>query len=157
MAQDSVGAILTRSNQPIRVISRARHHVSHGTGIAVGASRRSSVRSEYRRSSDRNFYGLYNGAPTGAEFLVALQNTSKADFVVNLGSMLGNGRVMFPAGVRARAQCSEACIRQNRNEGIGTPSRNSLDGIVGNRGYLSAKRSSLAAAFTWSLVVSRQE
>ena len=30
----------------------------------------------------------------GAEFWVALENTGDSDFVVNLGSMLGNGKVM---------------------------------------------------------------
>jgi len=32
--------------------------------------------------------------------MVALQNTSNADFVVNLGSMLANGKVMWPQAVR---------------------------------------------------------
>jgi hypothetical protein len=36
----------------------------------------------------------------GAKFIVALQNTSNADFVLNLGVMLGNGKVMHPAAVR---------------------------------------------------------
>ena len=35
----------------------------------------------------------------GAKFIVALQNTSKADFVLNLGVMLGNGKVMVPNAV----------------------------------------------------------
>src|SRR5215831_7120706 len=37
---------------------------------------------------------------TSPEFLISIQNISKADFVVNLGSMLGNGKVMFPEAVR---------------------------------------------------------
>ena len=36
----------------------------------------------------------------GAEFWVALENTGDSDFVVNLGSMLGNGKVMFPDAIR---------------------------------------------------------
>lgn len=35
-----------------------------------------------------------------ARFTVSLQNTSDADFVVNLGSMLANGKVMWPEAVR---------------------------------------------------------
>src|SRR5262245_31659996 len=38
--------------------------------------------------------------PTGAEFWVTLQNTSSSDFVVNVGQMLANGKVMFPTAVR---------------------------------------------------------
>jgi hypothetical protein len=37
---------------------------------------------------------------TSASFEVSLQNTGTEDFVVNLGQMLGNGRVMFPSAVR---------------------------------------------------------
>lgn len=40
--------------------------------------------------------------PSGAEFLVMLQNTSGADFVINLGYMLANGKHMFPTAVRLR-------------------------------------------------------
>jgi len=36
----------------------------------------------------------------GAKFIVALQNTSNADFVLNMGVMLANGKVMHPAAVR---------------------------------------------------------
>src|SRR5262245_34376068 len=36
----------------------------------------------------------------GAKFIVALQNTSNADFVLNLGVMLGNGKVMLPTAVQ---------------------------------------------------------
>ena len=36
----------------------------------------------------------------GAKFIVALQNTSNSDFVLNLGSMLGNGKVMLPHAVQ---------------------------------------------------------
>ena len=35
-----------------------------------------------------------------AEFTIALQNTGPRDFVVNLGEMLANGKVMFPRAVR---------------------------------------------------------
>jgi hypothetical protein len=35
----------------------------------------------------------------GAKFIVALQNTSNADFVLNLGVMLGNGKVMLPNAI----------------------------------------------------------
>src|SRR5215475_2314502 len=34
------------------------------------------------------------------EFLIAIQNITKTDFVVNLGFMLANGKVMFPEAVR---------------------------------------------------------
>jgi hypothetical protein len=37
---------------------------------------------------------------THPEFLISIQNISKADFVVNLGFMLANGKVMFPEAVR---------------------------------------------------------
>jgi hypothetical protein len=36
----------------------------------------------------------------GPQFMVALQNISDTDFVVNLGFMLANGKVMFPEAVR---------------------------------------------------------
>ena len=36
---------------------------------------------------------------TGAEFYVALENTADSDFVVNLGQMLANGKVMFPSAI----------------------------------------------------------
>jgi hypothetical protein len=39
-------------------------------------------------------------SPAAAEFYVALQNTGDSDFVVNLGHMLANGKVMFPAAIR---------------------------------------------------------
>src|SRR5262249_48858978 len=35
-----------------------------------------------------------------AEFLISIQNVSNTDFVVNLGFMLANGKVMFPEAVR---------------------------------------------------------
>jgi len=34
------------------------------------------------------------------QFEVALENTGTADFVINLGYMLANGKVMFPSSVR---------------------------------------------------------
>jgi hypothetical protein len=37
---------------------------------------------------------------TSPQFLISIQNISKTDFVVNLGSMLANGKVMFPEAVR---------------------------------------------------------
>jgi hypothetical protein len=44
------------------------------------------------------------GAPTvpssGAGFNIALQNTGSRDFVLNMGMMLANGKVMFPTAVR---------------------------------------------------------
>ena len=36
---------------------------------------------------------------TSPEFLISIQNISTRDFVVNLGWMLGNGKVMFPSAV----------------------------------------------------------
>ena len=36
----------------------------------------------------------------GGEFTLALQNTGSRDFVVNLGLMLANGKVMIPLAVR---------------------------------------------------------
>jgi hypothetical protein len=50
--------------------------------------------------------------PTGAQFHVALQNTGDSDFVVNLGSMLANGKVMFPDAVRLTLTDPAAQIRQ---------------------------------------------
>jgi hypothetical protein len=41
-----------------------------------------------------------NLPPPGAEFYVALENTADSDFVVNLGLMLGNGKVMLPTAIR---------------------------------------------------------
>jgi hypothetical protein len=41
-----------------------------------------------------------NLPPAGAEFYVALENTADSDFVVNLGQMLANGKVMFPTAIR---------------------------------------------------------
>jgi hypothetical protein len=41
-----------------------------------------------------------NPSRAGAEFSVALENTGDSDFVMNLGSMLGNGKVMLPTAVR---------------------------------------------------------
>jgi hypothetical protein len=36
----------------------------------------------------------------GPQFMIALQNIGNTDFVVNLGFMLGNGKVMFPVAIR---------------------------------------------------------
>ena len=41
-----------------------------------------------------------NLSPLNAEFEVAIENTGDADFVVNLGSMLANGKTMLPTGIR---------------------------------------------------------
>lgn len=38
--------------------------------------------------------------PKAREFLVSFQNAGDSDFVLNLGFMLGNGKVMFPSAVR---------------------------------------------------------
>jgi hypothetical protein len=43
--------------------------------------------------------GIRTARSTGANFIVALQNTSTSDFVVNLGHMLGNG-AMFSSAIR---------------------------------------------------------
>src|SRR5258705_9790177 len=40
-----------------------------------------------------------NLSQAAAEFSVALENTGDADFVLNLGSMLANGKVMFPDAI----------------------------------------------------------
>ena len=37
---------------------------------------------------------------TGGDFRIALENIGSSDFVVNLGFMIGNGKVMFPRAVR---------------------------------------------------------
>jgi len=37
---------------------------------------------------------------TSPEFLISIQNISNRDFVVNLGSMRGNGKLMFPEAIR---------------------------------------------------------
>jgi len=44
--------------------------------------------------------GLGPFPATGAEFMVAVQNTGESDYVLNLGLMLANGRVMFPKAIR---------------------------------------------------------
>lgn len=44
--------------------------------------------------------GARTVSSAGAEFNIALQNTGPGDFVVNLGEMLANGKVMFPSAVR---------------------------------------------------------
>src|SRR5262245_51498654 len=36
----------------------------------------------------------------GPQFMVALQNIGDTDFVLNLGFMLANGKVMFPSAIR---------------------------------------------------------
>jgi hypothetical protein len=36
----------------------------------------------------------------GAEFFVTLQNAGDADFILNLGAMFGNGKVMSPSAIR---------------------------------------------------------
>jgi hypothetical protein len=41
-----------------------------------------------------------NLTAAGAQFSVALQNTGDSDFVVNLGHMLANGKVMLPEAIR---------------------------------------------------------
>jgi hypothetical protein len=38
--------------------------------------------------------------PTGREFMVSFQNAGDSDFVLNLGFMLANGKVMFPSAVQ---------------------------------------------------------
>jgi len=43
--------------------------------------------------------GSGNLPATGAEFYVALENTADSDFVLNLGQMLANGKVMFPSAI----------------------------------------------------------
>ena len=41
-----------------------------------------------------------NLSPANAEFVAAIENTGDRDFVVNLGSMLANGKTMLPTGIR---------------------------------------------------------
>jgi hypothetical protein len=41
-----------------------------------------------------------DSASADVQFEVALENTGTADFVLNLGYMLANGKVMFPSSVR---------------------------------------------------------
>jgi hypothetical protein len=40
-----------------------------------------------------------DSSPTAAEFSVAIENTSDSDFVLNLGFMLANGKVVLPTAV----------------------------------------------------------
>jgi len=40
-----------------------------------------------------------SASSTGAEFYITFENTGGADFVLNLGWMLGNGKAMFPTRV----------------------------------------------------------
>lgn len=53
-----------------------------------------------------------NLPPTGAQFYVVFQNIGDSDFVVNLGHMLANGKVMFPEAVRLTLTDPAAQIRQ---------------------------------------------
>jgi hypothetical protein len=69
------------SSQWVGSASQASGPSTHGLRIGI-----SSVRSG-------------NLPPVGAEFYVALENTADADFVVNLGHMLANGKVMFPTAI----------------------------------------------------------
>lgn len=53
-----------------------------------------------------------NLPPTGAQFYIVFQNTGDSDFVVKLGHMLANGKVMFPEAVRLTLTDPAAQIRQ---------------------------------------------
>jgi hypothetical protein len=59
-----------------------------------------------------------NPSRTAAEFSLAFENTADADFVLNLGSMLANGKVMFPA-VREDALTVTARGRSEERRGTG--------------------------------------
>jgi hypothetical protein len=41
-----------------------------------------------------------SAAPTEIKFDIALQNTGDSDFVLNMGTMLANGKVMWPDAIR---------------------------------------------------------
>jgi len=41
-----------------------------------------------------------NGAPADVKFDIAFQNVGNSDFVLNLGTMLANGKVMWPDAIR---------------------------------------------------------
>ncbi len=41
-----------------------------------------------------------SAAPSDIQFDVALQNVGSSDFVLNVGTMLGNGKVMWPDAIR---------------------------------------------------------
>lgn len=56
--------------------------------------------------------GAKNAPSTRAGFTVALQNTSSADFVINLGGMDGNGKVMIPSAIRLTLTDSSGISRE---------------------------------------------
>jgi len=79
-------------------------------GVVVGASlgvQAAQVGSPASEGFGQSVSGLRIGIASstaeqpasGAEFIVVLENTGGSDFVVNLGSMLGNGRVIWPTAV----------------------------------------------------------
>jgi len=55
---------------------------------------------KHRRPSDRHIYNSHRPPSTSPEFLISIQNISTRDFVVNLGFMFANGKVMFPEAIR---------------------------------------------------------
>jgi hypothetical protein len=76
-------------------------------GITLAIPQETSSQAFLRASQGSSADGLRIGISAatetipsqGAKFIVALQNTSNADFVLNLGAMLGNGKVMLPNAV----------------------------------------------------------
>jgi hypothetical protein len=56
-----------------------------------------------------------DSTPSGAgPFLVTLENVGNADFVVNLGSMLANGKVMWPSAIRLLLTTTGGSTRELR-------------------------------------------
>ena len=51
-------------------------------------------------------------SPAGGELFVAFENTSQSDFVLNLGIMLANGKVMLPTGIRLSLTASDSATRE---------------------------------------------
>ncbi len=63
-----------------------------------------------------------SGAPADVKFDVALQNTGDSGFILNLGTMLANGKVMWPDAVRLMLTDSAGLSRElhyrSRDAGI---------------------------------------
>lgn len=77
----AISAIPTNASQPTSAVTQAWGPSVQGLRISIAVS-------------------PANLSPTGAEFLLALENTGDDDFVVNLGSMLANGKAMLPTEIR---------------------------------------------------------
>jgi hypothetical protein len=92
---------LRSNDEPIRVICSPCHHFSHtARNIIAGVpSAVAGIGVERRRPQDRISAATSTIPSQGAKFIVALQNTSDDDFVLNLGVVVANGKAMLPSAV----------------------------------------------------------